>query len=488
MTDHLTDETNEDNEKSFAELLDSFAAANGADIQIGDKIRGKIIAIGRDTVFVDTGTKIDAVVEKAELLDENQHLPYGEGDTLELFVVGLTENEIKLSRALSGIGGLYLLKDAFEKAVPVEGKIKATCKGGLNIEVMQRRAFCPVSQLDLKFVDNPEDYVGQTLTFLITQFEENGRNIVLSRRQLLAQEQEKSKKQFLANLAVGTILEGRVTKLMPYGAFLELSAGVEGMVHVSELSWSKVEKPEDVVQVGDLLSAKVIEVEAGKRPDQTKIALSVKKVGEDPWNRVAEEFHVGQRVKGRVTRCMSFGAFVEIAPGIEGLIHISEMSYRKRVVKSEDVVTPGETVPVLIKDIDSAHRRISLSLREAEGDPWLEVADKFAVGQSTEGPIEKKEKFGYFITLAPGITGLLPKSKLNKLANPASIEKLREGDPIPVIVEEIKLHERKITLAPGDAANERDWRKYAQGPPPALGSLGEKLQQALVSKKDRSPE
>ena len=178
MTNHFNDENGEEKEQSFAALLEAYSPGADADIGVGDKIRGKIVSIGKESVFVDTGTKIDGVVDKAELLDENRELTLTEGDMLELYIVALSDEEIKLSKALSGIGGLNMLAEAYEKAAPVEGKISETCKGGVRVDVLQRKAFCPISQMDINFVENPSDYVGQTFNFLITTLEENGRNIV----------------------------------------------------------------------------------------------------------------------------------------------------------------------------------------------------------------------------------------------------------------------------------------------------------------------
>lgn len=472
-------------EKTFSELFESYSAGMNEDIQVGDKIKGEIISIGMDTVFVNTGTKIDGAADKAELLDDNGELPFEKGDMLELYVVAVNENEIRLSKAISGVGGLNILKDAFQNRIPVEGRVKEQCKGGFNIEIVERRAFCPISQMDLKFVETPEDYVGKSYQFLITQFEEKGNNIVVSRRELLSKEQEATKKEYLEQLTVGSVLEGRVSNLKPYGAFVEMAPGVEGMVHISEVSWSRVEKIEEVLKINDLIKVKVTEIGQGSKPNQLKIALSVKQVTGDPWDSSDEMFRIGEKTSGKVTRCMDFGAFVEIAPGIEGLVHISEMSYKKRILKPEDVVQAGETVDVMIKEIDSERRRISLSMRDAEGDPWIGVREKYSVGQAVDGTIERKEKFGYFVVLEPGITGLLPKSKISKFHKPSLIEKMKIGDTITTIVEDIKADERKITLGPGDSKDEDNWQKYARDKKAAsLGSLGEKLQQALNSKRD----
>lgn len=479
------DETPEDDmEESFAEMFESYSAGMNEDIRVGDKISGKIISISDSAVFVDTGTKADGVVEIEELKDESGELPYAVGDTLELFVVAADESEIRLSKAIAGIGGLSMLTDAFRNAIPVEGKVVQTIKGGYQVEVLQRRAFCPISQIDTQYVEDAEQHVGKTYSFRITKLAERGRNIVLSRRDLLEAQQEQARQEFLKTLAEDQVLTGRVTRLMPYGAFVELIPGLEGMVHISELSWSRLEKPEEAVSPGDRLEVKVLRIESdGKR---RKIALSAKQVTGDPWERVGEEIESGQKVTGKVTRCAPFGAFVEIRPGIEGLVHISEMSYTRRVVHPEDVVQPGQTISVLIKEIDTESRRIGLSLRDAEGDPWLDVAERFTVGQPVSGTVEKQEKFGLFINLAPGIVGLLPKSVISRSSQGARIDKLKPGDAIAVVVANVNAGERKISLGLGDSDDESNWRQFAGKPTESgasLGALGDKLAEALKKAK-----
>ena len=469
-------------EESFAELLESYDSGMGDDIRVGDKIRGEIISISKDTVFVDTGTKIDGIVEKEELLDENGEFTYEVGNFLELYAVSNNGNEVRLSRALSGAGGLDLLRDAHESGIPVEGKVTGPCKGGFHVEVMKRRAFCPISQMDVAYIRTPDDYTGQSYQFLISQFEENGRNIVVSRRKLLEIEQKKALEAFLGEVKIGDVLEGRVTRLMPYGAFVALSDGVEGMIHLSELSWSRVEKASEVINPEDLVTVKIIGMEQAEKSGQMKIALSLKQVSGDPWNTVEETFSTGQKVTGKVKRCAKFGAFVEIAPGIEGLVHISEMSYRKRVVRTEDVVTEGEVVSVMIKEINAEARRISLSIKDVEGDPWLDVEDRYRPGQLVQGQIEKKESFGYFISLEPGVTGLLPKSTIEKSPEAGELGKLKEGDPLQVIVQAVNTGDRKISLAVGGSGSEGDWHAFTDTGR-SMGSLGDKLQKALSEKK-----
>ena len=471
-------------EESFAQLLEAFSPGTRSDVRVGDRVKGKVISIGKDTVFVDAGMKIDAVVERSELLDAEQHLTCAEGDELELYVTAVGESEIRLSRAISGIGGAEILRDAQHKSVPVEGKVKETCKGGFTVEVMQRRAFCPQSQIDLTPAEDPSVHVGATYQFLVTRFEDRGRNIVVSRRALLSRELEAARKQYLATLNPGDVLDGKVTRIMPFGAFVELSPGVEGMIHVSEIGWSKTAQPGDVLKPGDRLRVKVLGIEPAGVKGQPRIGLSIKQLEADPWLSVEDKCKEGDVLRGKVTRCMPFGAFVEIAPGIEGMVHISEMSYTRRVNKTEDIVNPGDLVTVVVKALDLEKKRISLSLRDAEGDPWAEVLDRFAVGQRVEGVIEKKEKFGFFVRLAPGITGLLPLSSMRRSAAASDLEKIKEGDSLWVAVEEINLQRRRISLAPVSEEDEGGWRQFSgQNKESSLGTLAEKLHNALSSPK-----
>ncbi|VBB47055.1 30S ribosomal protein S1 [uncultured Desulfatiglans sp.] len=472
----------EEAEESFADLLAAYDTGMNEDLQVGDRIEGKIIAIGDDTVFVDTGTKIDGVVERAELLDEEGNLPCKVGDTLTLYAVSVSANEIRLSRALSGVGGFEILREAFENRLPVLGKVRGTCKGGFNVEVMNRRGFCPISQIDIRYVEQPEQYVGESYEFLITRLEE--RNIVVSRRDLLNRELEKTRAEFMETLSVGSIIEGEVVKLMPYGAFVRIAPGVEGMAHISELGWSRVERPEEVLRAGERVKVKVIGVQKADNPRQAKISLSIKQLSSDPWDTVQETVQEGQHLTGRVVRCAPFGVFVEIAPGIEGLVHISEMSYTRRVAKPEDLVAPGDPVSVVVKRVDPENRRISLSMKDAEGDPWALVGQKYPVGKSVTGTIEKRGPFGFFINLEPGITGLMPKSKMKAAADEAALDRLKEGDPIEATVSEINPAERKITLLPpAKTVQEEDsWQSFSQSGKGPLGSLGAELEKVLRPK------
>ena len=503
MTDQA--QNNGDQEQSFAELFEASYAGQGEPLNVGDKISARIISVGPDSVYFDTGTKIDGVADKKELLDAEGNFPFKDGDSIDLYVVSKTRSEIALSRALSGAGGLEMLQNAKDAGLPVDGRVKETCKGGFSVEIMNRRAFCPVSQIDARYVENPEVYVGNTYPFLITKVEERGRNVVVSRRVLIERERQAATEEFLAAIKPGEEVDGTVMRLTDFGAFVELTPGLEGMVHVSELGFARVSKPDEAVSVGEKIRVKVLGVEPGKKPGQLKISLSRKQTMSDPWDGITAKLKDGDKLTGKVVRLADFGAFVELLPGVDGLIHVSEMSYTKRVNKPGEIVSVGEEVSVVVKEVDPAKRRISLSMKDAAGDPWLDVASRFASGTPVTGTVEKRETFGIFVTLEPGVTALLPKSRMAASADPKQFDKLQKGDSVSLVVEDVRASERRIALAPvdmkegalnGGGRENDDWKGYKAAKPAeksasasggmggggGMGNLGDMLAQAKALK------
>jgi len=486
MTDSIDDNNGfEDTEEpSFAELFESYDSKIGEELSDGDMVEGKIISIGEARVYVDTGTKSDGVVEKAELVDENGEFPFNVGDIVKLYVVSSSESEIILSKALSGAGKANMLKDASQSRTPVEGKVTGVIKGGFSVDILGKRAFCPVSQMDVKYVENQEDYVGESFHFLITRFEEGGRNIVVSRRDLLNEEIEEQKKLFFDKVKEGDIVPGVVTKLMSYGAFIELTPGVEGMAHISELSWSHLEKPEEVVQPGDSVNVKLLKIESSQESNTQKISLSMKQTSLNPWDSIENSFKTGDQVTGKVVRLTSFGAFVEIAPGVDGLVHISEMSHTKRVLTPEDVVQKDEMVRVVIKSIDMDSKRISLSIKDALGDPWTGVSTKYELNSIVQGILEKKAQFGLFINLEPGVTGLMPASNIKSAANSSDFEKLKPGDSVSIMIQAVDEDLRRITFTSPDQKEGDNWKQFANSKKSqSLGTMGDLFREAMEKKK-----
>lgn len=484
-----------ESEESFAEMFEA-QSAPGAHLSPGQRVTATVVAVTSDTVFVSTGSKVDGIVEREELEEGGAPTPQV-GDQLDLYVVTVSSQEVRLSKMMRGAGGLSALEDAKDAGLPVEGKVQAIVKGGFAVEIMKRRAFCPLGQMDLRPVEDPEAFIGKTLPFIITKLEKNGRNIVLSRRVLLEAEQAENRDAFLATVSIGDILEGKVARLAPFGVFVELAPGVEGLIHLSELAWGRVAQADEVVSVGDAVRVKILDIATTDKGP--RISLSIRQATDDPWKDIGDRLQEGQVVTGKVVRNAAFGSFVEVLPGVDGLIHISELSYEKRVNKPDEIVTVGETVTVKIKGIDLEKKRLSLSLRDMGGDPWEGVAEDFPIGEEVTGTVEKRAPFGIFITLRPGVTGLLPASAISSSRSKGVIEKAKVGDAVQVVVREVDMAGRKVTLGLTDSSPERggprgasrdredrDWKSHAPKPAQQGGfgaSLGGAMQAALSKKK-----
>ncbi len=354
--------------------------AKRGDPAVGGKVSGKILSIGEEWVFVDLGGKAEGRIGAAELKDAEGNLTVKEGDTLEATVTG-TDPEtgaLLLKRKGGGKGGKRAaevaaeVKQAYESGLPVEGLVTGLNKGGAEVQVYGMRGFCPLSQLDLRYVEDPQRFVGQKLSFKVSRLEEGNRggrgpNIVLSRRALLEGEQQSKAAETRGKLQVGATLTGKVTSLTTYGAFVDLG-GIEGMLHVSEIGHSRTAHPQDVFQVGQEVEVQVIKIEKGKdekRPE--RISLSRRALEKDPWRDAVSRFPESTETTGKVVRTESFGAFVELAPGLEGLVHISEIGAGRRLNHAKEAVQPGQEVQVRVLGVDMARRRISLSMSAVGG-------------------------------------------------------------------------------------------------------------------------
>ncbi|MEZ7891071.1 MAG: S1 RNA-binding domain-containing protein [Candidatus Wallbacteria bacterium] len=354
-----------ENMENFAELFtQSEAKKTKNKIQHGAKMLVKILGFDESSVFVDLGAKTDGYINREELLDVNGNFNYKTGDELEVYVVAVTESEIRLSRALGGDAGVSALKDAFERGIPVSGKVKSLIKGGFEISLMGRRAFCPINHIDVKKVEKGEEYVGNTYNFKIIKFEEKGKNIVLSRSAILEAEQKIALDKVIKGLQKTDSITGKITKVNNIGAFMEIAEGLEGLIHISELSWGRLEHASSFINPGDIVTAKVLKIEPpaeGKR--YPRISLSLKQLQKHPWSALESKIKVGEKISGRVTRCTDFGAFVEVMPGVEGLIHISELGADHRLKNASEVLSTGNLIEVMIIGIDPENKKLSLSLK-----------------------------------------------------------------------------------------------------------------------------
>jgi len=359
--------------------------------KVGDVVRGKVITVSKEAVFVDVGGKAEGQLDRGQVTDHEGKLLVKIGDEVEARVVadagGVLTLRTKLGR---GPEARAELAQAQELGIPVDGLVTEVVKGGVSVDVAGVRGFCPASQVDNRFVEDLSVFVGQRLTFRVTRYE--GRNLVLSRRSLLDEEKEKRAAETRKNLVPGAVIRGKVVGFKPFGAFVDLG-GIEGMLHISELGFTRVEKPEDVLRLGQELDVAILKVEPGEKGD--RISLSLKALANDPWSDTTANLHEGSRVKGTVTRLQPFGAFVEIAPGVEGLVHISELGAGRRINHPKEVVSVGQAVEASVLSIDHDKRRLSLSLaasKDASPDEIAAATPRAPRALGTFGDLLQKKK------------------------------------------------------------------------------------------------
>jgi small subunit ribosomal protein S1 len=359
--------------------------------RVGDQVTGKVISIGKDAVFVDVGGKAEGLLERSQVSDPEGKLLVKIGDVVEARVVADAGGALTLRVKLGGRGpeARAELQQAQELGIPVEGTVTEVVKGGVSVDVAGVRGFCPASQIDVRFVDDLATYIGQKLVFRITRYEP--RNLVLSRRALLEEDNAKRAVETRKKIEPGAVLRGKVVGFKPFGAFIDLG-GIEGMLHVSELGYARVEKPEDMLSLGQEVDVAVLKIEPGDKGE--RISLSLKALASDPWRDLAATLVEGTRVKGKITRLQPFGAFVEIAPGVEGLVHISELGAGRRINHPKEVVAVAQEVEAVVLSIDHERHRIGLSIASSADGSAEDVAHAAQVAKA-----HPPAKFGTFADL-----------------------------------------------------------------------------------------
>ncbi len=362
--------------ENFGALFDQSMSSQPKKLKVGDKIVGKILNVGSQEVFVTTGTMHDGVLQRVELLDAQGKLEFQAGDMLNVYVTMVKGDEIRLSRKTSDRQVAGDIKEAFENNRPIQGRIVEVCKGGVRVSIKGKLAFCPISQIDSLHVTTPEEYVGKSFEFKITEFSEGGRNIVVSRRKLLDAERDIGAAHFLSEKKDGDLATGRVTRMEPFGAFVELAPGVEGLVHISEISWSRIGTPSEVLVAGQTVTVKLLkrEVLNGK----TKISLSIKQVtpkeekeseAQAPKEDKFGKYAVGQTFTGKVSRKEAYGLFVQLEQGVTGLLHKSRLEGNNSF--QFEKVRVNDSIEVQIVEIKGAERQIALSLPgDASENDW----------------------------------------------------------------------------------------------------------------------
>jgi len=469
---------------------EDFAAMFEASVQAkrfenGQTLEGTIVAIGPEVAFVDVGGKGEAMIEIDELKDAGGDLEVAVGDRIQAMVVS-TAGGLTLSRKLvRGAATARQLEDAFRTGLPVEGKVERAVKGGYEVRIARQRAFCPISQIDTLRTD-PTAHEGQVYEFRIIEYKEGGRNIVVSRRALLEEQQRASAAGIRRSIVAGAVMTGRVTSVREFGAFVDLGAGVQGLLHVSEMAWSRVPDTSQVVKPGEEITVTVLRVDE----DRQKISLGLKQLTADPWSRVHATYEIGQVRTGRVTRLAEFGAFVELEPGVEGLAHASTFAPTGRSEGWSTLVPLEMTGAFEILSIDLEKKRIGVALvpeGSTRAGGMAPSQPEIVPGARLTGKVERHEKFGVFVFLAPGRTGLIPLSETG-VAREADVSgAFPVGADVEVLVLDVDPPGRRIRLsvkAVRDAHEIEEVREYAEredlAPAEAFGSLADKLRGAFT--------
>ncbi len=468
---------------SFAELLENTPRSPGYWVSPGDTVSGVVVKINQDTIFIDLGGKSEGIAEKEEFLDKEGNLTLKEGDPVKLKVSSV-RNGIHLSRSIRAHGAeaLEMLREAQQNQIPVEGRVAAVNAGGLEVDLSGIRGFCPMGQIDLRFCKNPEEHIGARYHFRIMEIDEKRKNIILSRRMLLQEEQEKLAQETLSSLKEGLQVEGIVTKLADFGAFVDIG-GIEGMVHVSEISHSRIPHPSEVLKTGQRIQAKILKIEPDKG-NRLRIALSIRALELEPWER-GLEFKEGDVICGKVSRLADFGAFVEVAPGVDGLLHLSEISY-ERISHPNKVLKEGDSIEVLVLKIDEEKRRISLSLKEAMIKRRMaeqedgQKAVHLDVGQVLSGIVEDHKPYGIFVRLPQiglDVRGLLPMEEIADADKVDVKKRFPRGKEIRVeIIDLDKKGKIRLSQKVMKEREEREgYQKFVQkeGKSGSLGTLGD---------------
>jgi small subunit ribosomal protein S1 len=429
--------------ESFAELLDQFEHTHSHTAEGGGKqLEGTVISLDAESVYLDIGYKSEGILPRSAF--ENNADGVAVGEIFPVSVKGRNaERYYELSRhKVVQPTDWASLEEAFTQKTPVVGIVTAVVKGGLTVDVGVR-AFMPASRSGVRDAAEMEKLVGQEITCRITKLDVTDEDVVVDRRVIseeLARVQEQGR---YSEMKEGDIVSGAVRSLTSYGAFIDLG-GIDGLLHISDISWSRVKAAEDVLAVGQELRLKVLKVDAEGR----RVSLGLKQLEPEPWETAAERYTVGQRISGTVSRLMDFGAFVELEPGIEGMIHVSEMSWVKKVHKPSDILKAGETVEAVVLSVKQEERRIALGLKQALGDPWTDAAKKFPVGSAIEGPVTRLMNFGAFVQLAEGVEGLVHVSEITaerRINHPQDM--LRVGQIVKAQVLAVEPEKRQIKLS-----------------------------------------
>jgi len=411
------------------EELNSFYEETIKGVSRGDVVKGKVVAVTDKEAIVDIGYKAEGTVPLTEFEEPPQV-----GDELDVYVRSLShagEGPLLSKKEAERIRAWENLRESLEKGTPVKGKVVRRIKGGFRVDVGGVEAFLPMSQADGKPVKRPEELVNKVYEFKVLDFNERSSNVILSRRQLLEEEEAREKEAFWERMKAGKVFEGKVKSLTTYGAFVDLGV-VDGLLHINDISWRKIKHPSDVVDKGQRVWVKVLDFDREKE----KVSLGMKQLTPDPWEKAEEKYPLGTKVKGKVTGVVDYGAFVEVEEGLEGLIHISEFSWSRRIKHPSEVLEEGDEVECVVTNVDRDGRRLSLSLKQVEPDPWQTVEELFPVGKMVEAVVTRVYPDRALVELAEGVEGVLRSEDLSwdkRVRHPGDLFQRRDKVEVKIL-------------------------------------------------------
>lgn len=422
--------------------MDSFLSDQIEGLAAGKLIKGKVIGFAGDDVVIEVGLKSEGLVPKAEF-ENLESLKIG--DTFEVLLENL-EGEgglIELSkRKADRMMAWQKLLDTTKEGDVVEGAVTRKIKGGLLVDIGGVNVFLPASQVDVRRPGDVGDYIGRKVRASILKIDTERRNIVISRRKLIEEERDQAKKRLMDTLKEGDIITGEVKNIADFGAFVDLG-GIDGLLHITDMSWGRINHPSEMVKVGQKVEVKILNIDREKE----KIALGMKQREASPWEEIEKKYPVNSRIKGAVVNLMSYGAFVRLEDGIEGLVHISEMSWTRRINHPSEIVAPNQEVEVVVLEINKDKQEISLGMKQTEVNPWELVGEKYPAGTIIEGKVRNLANYGAFVEIEPGIDGLLHISDMSwtkKVTHPNEV--LKKGDTVKCVVLEVDRDKQRVGL------------------------------------------
>ncbi len=411
----------------------------------GSVVKGRVVAIEKDMAVIDVGLKTEGRVALKEFTNHGRDPAPGVGDEVEVYLERIENalGEAVISRDKARREESWVkLEQAFEKGEKVEGVIFNQVKGGFTVDLDGAVAFLPRSQVDIRPVRDVAPLMNVPQPFQILKMDRRRGNIVVSRRTVLEESRAEQRHEIVANLAEGQVIDGTVKNLTDYGAFVDLG-GIDGLLHVTDIAWRRVNHPSEVLTIGQQVKVRIIKI----NHETHRISLGMKQLQEDPWSNIETRYQVGQKMKGRVTNIADYGAFVELEPGIEGLIHVSEMSWTKKNVHPGKIVSTSQEVEVQVLEVDAAKRRISLGLKQTLQNPWEAFAQKHPVGSTVEGEVKNKTEFGLFIGLDGDVDGMVHLSDLDwTRPGEQAIEDYKKGDKVRAKVLDVDIEKERIAI------------------------------------------